>query len=507
MTALADETRRRSKAEPFTVDHFRRWSQRLNLKNGRLFKLEEYQARFLEDLFARTDDGLPLYEELWLVLPEGNGKTTFFTLVVLYTIEQHPEAWVPVAASARDQAVDLTYRIAAGFVERNKLDVAPTGFKLHPGYRQIVHKGSRGAAKIFASDAASGDGVDPTLALIEELHRLSTMDLYETWSGKLDKSGGQLIIASTAGEPGSAFEELRTKIRQAAVEVTRDGCFTHAAANGVVLHEYGLPENGDPENLELVAAANPASWKTVAALTKKRAKSTYNANHWRRFTCNMPTRPDVAAISEIDWARALAPDGERDIPHGAPIRVGIDLGWINDTTAIVPLWVRDFDFRLLGPAIILEPPGDGTQLNAHDVEDALLQLHARNPIEVAVMDMTSGEQLGQWIEETLGAHVIDRGQSNSFAVMDYARFMEGMREGWLRHSGDIGLKQHAMNAIAQVLPSGGTRFLRAKESRKVSPEARRKRVIDALVAAAMVNTAAAGELGEGPADESWWAFG
>ena len=103
--------------DPFTVEHFRAWSSRFRLKNGLQFELEEYQALFLADLFARDEHGAPEFAELWLVVPEGNGKTTFFSLVVLYTIEFQPEAWVPVAASARDQAVDLTYRIAAGFVD------------------------------------------------------------------------------------------------------------------------------------------------------------------------------------------------------------------------------------------------------------------------------------------------------------------------------------------------------------------------------------------------------
>src|SRR3989304_5786274 len=125
--------------EPFTVDHFRAWSFRKKLKDGTYFQLEDYQARFLEDLFARDALGLAIFAELWLVVPEGNGKTTFLALIVLYVIEFKREAWVPVAASARDQAVDLTYRICAGFVERNKLQ---NDYRLHPGYRSIVHKGS-----------------------------------------------------------------------------------------------------------------------------------------------------------------------------------------------------------------------------------------------------------------------------------------------------------------------------------------------------------------------------
>ncbi len=94
--------------------------------------------------------------------------------------------------------------------------------------------------------------------------------------------------------------------------------------------------------------------------------------------------------------------------------------------------------------------------------------------------------------------MIDRTQSNSLACLDYARFMEALREGWLHHSGDPGLTSHALNAVARVLPQGDTKFERPKESRTVNDELARRRVIDALVAAAMVHSTAAAALLEKP---------
>jgi phage terminase large subunit-like protein len=472
--------------KPFTVSHFRAWSARFRLKDGKRFVLEEWEARFLEDLFAR-ELGRPVFSELWLVVPEGNGKTTFFALVVLYTVEFAREAWVPVAASARDQAVDLTYRIAAGFVQRNGLEVPRGQFRLHPGYRTIVHEESRGAAKIFASDAASGDGVDPTLALIEELHRLASMELYETWAGKLDKSGGQLVIASTAGEPGGPFEELRERIRQSADEYERDGCFVRAASAGVVLHEYAIPEDGDPEDLELVAAANPFSAITVETLARKRAKPSWRLNHWRRFTCNLPTRAEEAAIQEAEWFAAAT---EERIPVGESVWVGMDVAWKWDTTAIVPLWIRDSEFRLLGPASIIEPPRDGTSTHPDEVKRALYEIHAVNPIHTVVMDMSYADDVAAWISDELNATVIDRSQTNTAAIEDYNSFMEALRNGWLRHSGDQGLTKHALNAAARMLPQGDIRFDRLKKGRLAEQD---RRVIDALTAAAMVHCLACQE--------------
>jgi hypothetical protein len=254
-----------------------------------------------------------------------------------------------------------------------------------------------------------------------------------------------------------------------------------------VLHEYAIPEDGDPEDLELVKEANPFSGITVETLAAKRARPSYSLNHWRRFTCNLPTRADTAAITEAEWAAATCFE---PIPEGEPIWLGLDLGFKYDTTALVPLWIRDPEFRLFGPAVILEPPRNGNQLDAHLIELALLQVHARNPVHTVVMDMTEGAQLSQWITENMGAEVVDRAQTVPLQVLDYARFMEALRYGWLRHAGDVGLTSHALNAGAQVLPGGDTRFVRIKSSRTVSIAEQRRRSIDALVAAAMVHTTA-----------------
>ena len=157
---------------------------------------------------------------------------------------------------------------------------------------------------------------------------------------------------------------------------------------------------------------------------------------------------------------------------------------------MVPVWVRDPEFRLLGPATILQPPRNGAQLDAHLVEDALLAIHDRNPVRRVVMDMTAGEQLSQWIADTLDAEVVDRSQGNAMAVLDHTRFMEALRMGWLKHTGDPGLTRHVLNAITRVLPGGDARFSRPAESRTVNEALASRRHIDALVAAAMVHCAA-----------------
>jgi hypothetical protein len=155
----------------------------------------------------------------------------------------------------------------------------------------------------------------------------------------------------------------------------------------------------------------------------------------------------------------------------------------------VPLWWRDEKFRLLGPARVLVPPRDGTSLDPNKIERALVEIHERNPIHTAVLDLSRGPEISEWIRTELGAEVIDRPQSNEFAVQDYEKFMEALRNGWLKHAGDVGLKVHALNAVARMTPSGKARFDRPSQTRQGGDQDRR--VIDALTAAAMVHATVA----------------
>jgi phage terminase large subunit-like protein len=476
--------------DPFTIEHFRDWASELILDSGEPWTLEPFQEAFIADVFAG-------YPECWLVVPEGNGKTTLVAGLALYHCEFRLMASVPVAASSREQA-EIMYRQAEGFVLRSPRLYEPVHsqiqaakgkqktevprFSCLEGYRRINHYAG-GRLQVFAADDRTGDGVIPSLGIIDELHRHRDLSLYRTWAGKLLKRGGQIVTISTAGEPGGEFENTRERIRQDATDLDRQETFVRAASDRVVLHEWSVPEKGDVDDVALVKRANPFSGVTEADLDLKRTSPTMTLAHWRRFVCNLPTRSENAAIQEAEWYAAGTTDA---IPKGQSIAVGADIAWKWDTTAIVPYWHRDSDYRLFGVPKILTPPRDGTSLDPAEVERAFIEIHERNPIHTVVMDVSRAEQLGMWIESELGATVVDRAQTNQFAVEDFDRFMEALRAGWLKHPNDQEFTRHVLNAVARVLPHGDARFDRPSQTRQSSEQDRR--VIDALTAASQVHS-------------------
>ncbi|MCA1570824.1 MAG: phage terminase family protein [Chloroflexi bacterium] len=475
---------------PFTLPHFRAWAADLILDSGQSFHPEDWQEAFVADVFA----GFP---ECWLVVPEGNGKTTLLAALALYHCEHRLLASIPVAASSREQA-EIMYRQAEGFVLRSPRLYEPMHsaiqaakgkhktemprFLCLEGYRRINHF-EGGRIQVFAADDRTGDGVIPTLGVLDELHRHRDLSLYRTWAGKLLKRSGQIVTISTAGEPGSDFEETRERIRQGSA--SREGAFVRAVSGRTVLHEWALPEDGDPEDIEQVKAANPFSGVTLDDLGAKFASPAMTLQYWRRFVCNLPTRSEYAAIQEAEWFAAETDD---PIPPGEPIWLGADIAWKWDTTALVPLWMRDEHYRLFGPPRVLIPPRDGTSLDPAKVERALEDIHKRNPIHTVAMDTNRAEQLGAWIEKEIGAAVLDVSQGIPVQVEEYERFMEALRNGWLKHSGDRDLTRHALNAVAKIQRGGDAIFERPIQSRR---DDQNNRVIDALKAAAMVHRLAA----------------
>jgi phage terminase large subunit-like protein len=465
-------------AEPFTLEHFTDWATGLELDNGEPWKLEPFQESFVSDLFS----GKPV---AWLVIPQGNGKTTLVAGLALYHIQHMPYAALAVAAATRDQTMVL-YGQAAGFVVRSELEKT---FRCLSGYRRI-HCGNS-VMQVFAADANTGDGIIPTACIVDELHRHKDLELYRTWRGKLKKRNGQLIVISTAGEPGAEFEEQRERMRQMAQEVERGETFTRAIGDSFVLHDWSVPEDGDSDDLALVARANPLSAVDVDVLREERESPDWNLQHWRRLTCNLPTRSEHAAITEDEWFSAQVDD---EIPEGEPVSVGIDFGWKGDTTAIQPLWCRDEEYRLLDQGVTLTPPRNGNSLHPDEVKNAILRVNQRNPIHKFVIDISDAYDVHAWLEEEFSAaDIVDRGQSNKHHCEDYDRFMEALRQGWLKHTGDQDLTRHVLNAIARPATYGDLRFDRPSLSRTDAIK-QYVRVIDRLTAAAMVHTDAAYEL-------------
>jgi len=295
---------------PFTVPHFKAWSSKLVLDNGEFWQVEQFQLDFVRDVFRG-------FIENWLVIPEGNAKTTLAAALVLYHIRFRRGAMAVVAASSRDQAHWL-YLAAQGFVVRSKL----MEFRCQEGFRRIRCDMMGSRVQVFAADDRTGDGANFTLAILEELHRHKDFRLYRTWRGKTEKQGGQVIAISTAGLPDGEFETIRARMREAPDQRRKAG-FLRAASDTTVIHDYSVPEGVDPSLPKNAKLANPLKAITVAQLKRKRESPSFMLAHWLRFVCGVAAVID-AAIKPEDWDSLAIQLGT--VQPGEPVWIGVRVG-------------------------------------------------------------------------------------------------------------------------------------------------------------------------------------
>lgn len=419
--------------KPFTIDHFRRYASLLVYDDGTTRPPEDWQLAFVEDVF----DGRP---ENWLITPEGNGKTTFTAELCLYGADFSPSPWIPVGAASSKQA-RILHNQAGGFISRT--EGLTKRFRVYDGYLRIISRVNGGVGiEIFAADPKTGDGVIPfPFFVIDEGHRQEDMRLYRLWKGKLRKRGGQGLMLSTAGEPETPFENTREQIRRRSGERKREKAFLRIATDRIVMHEYMVVSDEACSDMAAVKDANPLSTITEETLREDFESETFDLGDWKRLKCNRATRSVKSAVTDAEWDAA-----EVDAwVEGKDIDLGLDVAWKWDTTAFVPLW-KGPNHRILGPPKILVPPRDGSTLHPDEIKDAYLQLAEMNTVQTVVMDTSKAEDIAAWIEEQ-GVTVIERGNTNQPAVQDYEAFMDGLRNGTLKHTGDPGLRVHVLNAI------------------------------------------------------------
>jgi phage terminase large subunit-like protein len=164
----------------------------------------------------------------------------------------------------------------------------------------------------------------------------------------------------------------------------------------------------------------------------------------------------------------------------------LDVGWKIDTTAVVAHWLDEDGVAHLSPARVLVPPEEqGVALRKDEVLAACEEMRAEFGADVVVLDPENdGEVIAQDLEG-LGFEVVAHSQKPQVMAQAAERFYAAIRERKVRHPRDPKLTRHVLNAVEKRTDDGRWRFVKEnKQSRKV---------IDALIAAAMAHNVAVDE--------------
>jgi phage terminase large subunit-like protein len=386
-----------------------------------------------------------------------------------------PDAECVIAAASRDQA-QIMLRQARGFIRRSEA----LRRLMEPKQREISSLVDDGRIRVLASDVDTADGVIPTLALVDELHRHKSADLYGVFRDGLGPRNGRMITISTAGDDvDSPLGMMRSAAyRLPVLEVDGTHRFAASTSRDYVMHEWSLDDAADRADMRVVKRANPAPWHSLEALARRHDSPSMTPWQWARFACGVWLQGEDTAIGPVEWAACGTDD---DPPDGLEWRLGVDVGWKEDTTAIVPLALDADGVVWLAEPMVLVPPAEkGVALRKRAVLAEIERLAAVFGASEVVLDPENdGEVIAQDIEDELGLDVVAHSQKPAPMAQAAERFYAAVREGKLRHPRDDVLTRHVLNAHRRATNDGRWSFVKEnKQSRKV---------IDALIAAAMVH--------------------
>jgi phage terminase large subunit-like protein len=453
------------------LDYFAEFCDALVLENGNPMELEPFQHEMLEEHFAGAIETL-------ILISKKNGKSTLLAALALFHLIVTPDAECVIGAASRDQATIL-YDQAAGFVRRSpglqrRVDVKR-------GYREVRSRLDSGRIRVLAADVDTADGVIPTLALVDELHRHKHAGLYGVFRDGLGPRNGKMITISTAGDhEGSALGLMRAAA-MALPHVSRKGAHVVArSADGAyVMHEWALKKDEDLDDMKVVKLANPASWQTLAALHARHDSPSMLPWQWARFACGLWSSSEAWWLSGEDWNELAVAD---HLAPGDRITIGFDGSRVGDSTALVGCRVSDGLLELLG---IWEAPPDlpHWEVPATEVDALLAEVMERFRVVRGFFDPPLWRsEIDGWAREFGDKAVTRYETAHSKMLAAVERFRTDVAAGTLHHAGDVVLNRHVLNAQTKEMRGG---YMLAKD-RAGSPHK-----IDAAIAAVLAYEARA----------------
>jgi phage terminase large subunit-like protein len=424
------------------LDSFARFCAALVLEDGQPMTLERFQREMLADYFDGAIESL-------ILLPKKNGKSTLLAALSLFHLITTPDAECVVGAASRDQATIL-YDQAAGFVRRSQ--GLEERVQIKRGYREIRSAHDAGRVRVLAADVDTADGVIPTLALVDELHRHKSAGLYGIFRDGLGPRSGRMLTISTAGDSeGSPLGEMRASA-QRLDDSERDErhLIARSADRGYVMHEWALDRDDDVDDLRVVKLANPASWQTLEALRRRHDSPSMLPSQWARFACGLWMAADSWWISGEQWRQAST--SARILP-GDRITIGFDGSRSRDATALVACRLSDALVQVL--AVWEAPEGQRDwRIHSSEVDAVVARTMEHYDVARGYFDPPLWQsEIEQWSQD-FDQRVTGWSTNSARMIHAVERFRTDLVDGKLRHANDTTLNAHVMNARMREVRGG-----------------------------------------------------
>lgn len=314
------------------------------------FKLPWWQEKIVRDVFGTVRrDKFRQYRTVYIEVPKKNGKTTLAAGFALKLLFDDDEAGAEVysAASTRDQA-GICFRAASAMV-RQSVDLNENARVIDSTKVIYLKDDPNSFYKAISADADVQDGINPSGAVYDELHRLKHRDLWDVLEyGTATRDQPLIVVITTAGVVGESpiCEEMHDKAVQILKGTFKDPSF-YAVIYGLEKDEdwtfEGEPAKYDRSGNKIVKAAtgwykaNPAlgDFMKVEAVRKEvndAKQIPSKQSSLRRFRFNQWVNAESIWIPSDKW-NACGELFNPDELLGKTCYGGLDLSTVIDITA------------------------------------------------------------------------------------------------------------------------------------------------------------------------------
>jgi hypothetical protein len=424
------------------------------------------QQRFVAWWYAVDKSGVFLFDRAQLVLPKGSGKSPLAAALGCCALgapvvfdgwdsaglpvgRPHPSPWVQLAAVSEDQTVNTMALVLAMLREGDAADVIP-GLDL--GLTRIFT--SKGRLEPVTASAPSREGQRLTTAVLDETHLWlpsnGGLRLAATVRRNLAKMRGRSIETTNTWIDGedSVAEATSRAADLAAEGRTRRSRILRMHPRAVV------PDLADEPVLRagLAKLYDDMPWIDHDRIVTEIYDPNTDPGDARRFYLNEVTSADDALVTAVMWDACKTDEALAD---GDAVTLGFDGGRTDDATALVACRLHDRMFEPLGiwerPTKVRDWEVDRDLVN-EAVHGAFLRFKVLGfygdvALWESYIDAWSNRYRGQLKVKASGSSAVgwDMRSRLQLATRGTERIVAAIRDGQVRHSGDVALRRHVLN--------------------------------------------------------------
>ncbi len=299
---------------------------------GGKFKLENFQKRFINDIYGPTfKGGRRKVRRAILSVSRKNGKTAIIACLVLVHLigpEAITHGEIYSAANDRDQAA-IVFKYAAQIV---RADPELTAYiKIVDSTKTMLSPSTGSFYRAISAEAGTKHGLNPSVVIFDELAQAKNRNLYDALDTSMAAREEPLfiIISTQSNDPQHILSQL-----------IDDGMANKDES--MVCHLYAAPDDADDvfSDHKLWEQANPAlgifrSLEEMETAANRAARMPSFETAFRNLYLNQRVDATSPMIPRAEWMGCKSPTDDEIISKGEDIYLGLDLSGKVDLTALV----------------------------------------------------------------------------------------------------------------------------------------------------------------------------